>query len=169
MPTYFKICECGITFTTVRTARRYCSKDCAQLFQRRRMQSLRHDREAVQRYSEHEWQSKLRSAGYRCHYCASSLISESEFTGTRDHVVPLSRGGDNSIDNTVPSCWACNEAKGMMTGAEFMAARERREISEICNSPRLLEETTAAVLSTLVEKKSMHLALGLKPSMMRRV
>lgn len=29
-----------------------------------------------------------------------------------DHVIPLSRGGDHTIDNLVPSCAACNFSKG---------------------------------------------------------
>ena len=29
-----------------------------------------------------------------------------------DHLVPLSRGGENSPENIVPACWACNSSKG---------------------------------------------------------
>lgn len=50
---------------------------------------------------------------YTCQYCgrARSALRGREFL-TRDHVVPLSRGGDNSWRNVVTSCSACNNRKG---------------------------------------------------------
>ena len=29
-----------------------------------------------------------------------------------EHVIPLSRGGENTIYNVIPACWSCNERKG---------------------------------------------------------
>ncbi len=37
----------------------------------------------------------------------------------RDHVVPLSKGGEHSEDNLVPACAPCNLSKGNKTGAAF--------------------------------------------------
>lgn len=51
--------------------------------------------------------------GYRCQYCGRhrSRLRGREFL-TRDHVVPMSRGGDNSWQNVVTACSPCNNRKG---------------------------------------------------------
>ena len=50
---------------------------------------------------------------YTCQYCGRH---KSELRGrqflTRDHVLPVSRGGDNGWDNVVTSCSTCNNRKG---------------------------------------------------------
>ena len=50
--------------------------------------------------------------GYRCQYCGRhrNELRGREFL-TRDHVVPLSRGGDNTWENVVAACSACNNRK----------------------------------------------------------
>ena len=50
---------------------------------------------------------------YQCQYCGRHRadLRHREFL-TRDHVVPLSRGGDNSWGNCVTSCSSCNCRKG---------------------------------------------------------
>jgi 5-methylcytosine-specific restriction endonuclease McrA len=51
--------------------------------------------------------------GYCCQYCGRHRV---ELRGrdflTRDHVVPLSRGGLNSWENVVTACSPCNNRKG---------------------------------------------------------
>jgi len=44
--------------------------------------------------------------GGQCAYCAN--IGEL----TRDHVVPVIRGGQTTVDNVVPACRSCNSSKG---------------------------------------------------------
>ena len=50
---------------------------------------------------------------YTCQYCGRN---KGELRGrqflTRDHVVPLSRGGQNGWENVVTSCSTCNNRKG---------------------------------------------------------
>jgi 5-methylcytosine-specific restriction endonuclease McrA len=50
--------------------------------------------------------------GYRCQYCGKHRM---ELRGrdylTRDHVVPISRGGENTWDNVVTACAVCNNRK----------------------------------------------------------
>lgn len=50
---------------------------------------------------------------YRCQYCGRHRgeLKGREYL-TRDHVTPVSRGGDNSWKNVVTSCSPCNNRKG---------------------------------------------------------
>ena len=56
---------------------------------------------------------------YSCQYCGRR---RNELRGrqflTRDHVVPLSRGGGNTWENVVTSCSPCNNRKGDRLPAE---------------------------------------------------
>ena len=66
---------------------------------------------------------------YSCQYCGKH---KNELRGrqflTRDHVVPLSRGGDSTWENVVTSCSPCNNRKGN---------RLPREAGlELCAEPR---------------------------------
>ena len=51
-----------------------------------------------------------------CHYCKDPLLLEE---AGLDHKNPLSRGGTNTIDNVVISCWSCNQEKKVKTYEEF--------------------------------------------------
>jgi 5-methylcytosine-specific restriction endonuclease McrA len=57
--------------------------------------------------------------GYRCQYCGRhrSQLRGREFL-TRDHVVPMSRGGTNMWSNVVTACSPCNNRKGNHLPAE---------------------------------------------------
>ena len=51
--------------------------------------------------------------GYRCQYChrGHGELRHRECL-TRDHLIPLSRGGDNEWTNVVTACSTCNTRKG---------------------------------------------------------
>jgi 5-methylcytosine-specific restriction endonuclease McrA len=51
--------------------------------------------------------------GYRCQFCArpQAQLKPRECL-TRDHLVPLSRGGTNAWTNVVTACSSCNARKG---------------------------------------------------------
>ena len=50
---------------------------------------------------------------YRCQYCGRPSVQlRPREALTRDHVVPLSRGGLNTWTNVVTACSACNTRKG---------------------------------------------------------
>lgn len=56
-----------------------------------------------------------------CHYCNKQLTTKDEVTV--DHVIPVSKGGENAKDNFVISCKACNREKSNLSAeryAEFL-------------------------------------------------
>ena len=60
-----------------------------------------------------------------CAYCGTTLSLESM---TTDHVVSISNGGENDLDNLVPACLDCNNLKASMTLEEFTSmSKKRRE------------------------------------------
>ncbi len=54
-----------------------------------------------------EWLAKCAEYDQCCAYCHEKPTSL-----TLDHVIPLSKGGSNSIENCVPACLICNSSKG---------------------------------------------------------
>lgn len=60
-------------------------------------------------FTKKEWTSLLETYGGKCLSCGSNIKMEA------DHVIPISRGGSNSIDNIQPLCLKCNRSKGVKT------------------------------------------------------
>lgn len=56
-----------------------------------------------------DWRAVLKRYGTLCLCCGSSEPP------TIDHVIPLSRGGSNTVDNVQPLCNTCNMRKGTKT------------------------------------------------------
>jgi len=54
--------------------------------------------------------------GYLCLYCGEPFAARSL---TRDHVIPVSRGGENVWANVASACKACNHRKNNRTPAEW--------------------------------------------------
>ncbi len=59
-------------------------------------------------HSEEEWESLKAFYDYKCLRCGKR---EPEIQLTRDHVIPLTQGGTDSIDNVQPLCARCNSKK----------------------------------------------------------
>ena len=61
----------------------------------------------LEHYTSLEFELLCKSYDYRCLGCGSSPKRL-----TVDHVVPLSKGGNDTIDNIQPLCKPCNSSKG---------------------------------------------------------
>ncbi len=78
------------------------------------------------RVREHRWQHSYEAPltnralfardGYLCLYCGESFAPRKL---TRDHVIPLSRGGENVWSNVASACRACNHRKNDRSPAEW--------------------------------------------------
>jgi 5-methylcytosine-specific restriction endonuclease McrA len=70
--------------------------------------------------------------GRNCYYCGRRTFTAANIGGvariaTRDHKIPISRGGSDSAENIVLACMACNRVKGRMTDIEFEAQSRQFE------------------------------------------
>ena len=64
----------------------------------------------------HRWEIKqlIRKYSGRCVLCGEqvNLIHDDPRQATRDHIIPLSKGGRDTFDNLQLACSQCNQAKG---------------------------------------------------------
>lgn len=67
-----------------------------------------------------EWRALLARYDHKCAYCGKPITGRD---ATRDHKIPLSRGGAGDISNIVPACRSCNSAKHTRTHEEFKPSR----------------------------------------------
>ena len=63
----------------------------------------------------------LRRDGHRCQFCGRGDVSL-----TVDHVLPVSRGGEDSWENLVAACVHCNNTKGDRTPDEAVMPLRRK-------------------------------------------
>lgn len=64
-------------------------------------------------HTETEWRALVEKHGGRCAICKKRRPL------TRDHIRPLSKGGDNGIENIQPLCRPCNAKKGATYPYQF--------------------------------------------------
>lgn len=89
-------------------------KDCNRhVFAQRRRARLKG---AEGSYSRAEWEALLAQYDH-CPMClreweAIESPPNRDSVVTVDHIVPISKGGSNTIDNLQPLCYSCNSAKG---------------------------------------------------------
>lgn len=62
-------------------------------------------RNAPGTHTSQQWRDLCLEHDHCCVYCGERTIM------TRDHVIPLSKGGSNDISNIVPACLTCNLRK----------------------------------------------------------
>ena len=66
-----------------------------------------------QRITPGQWQAILARYAYRCAYCHKNKPL------TKDHVIPLSRGGSDHASNIIPACQSCNSRKGARPANQY--------------------------------------------------
>ena len=71
-------------------------------------------RTTLQGCSEHhtaaEWEALLAATGHTCLWCGANDVAM-----TKDHIVPVSKGGSNAVTNLQPLCKSCNSRKHTKT------------------------------------------------------
>ncbi len=63
-------------------------------------------RKIINALTAQEWLDILERHNFKCVYCGKKLIDL--FDTTRDHIIPISKGGHNIKENVVPACRSCN-------------------------------------------------------------
>lgn len=91
-----------------------------EIFRRYNLERRRRIVNAKGDFSLEGWAQKLAYYGSRCFYC-KNFLQNCEIT--KDHRIPLSRGGTNWLSNLVPACLACNDSKGTKTYHEYVKNR----------------------------------------------
>ena len=74
-----------------------------------RMRNIR-KRNAPGSHTFGEWETLKIQYNLTCPNC---LRKEPKIKLTEDHIIPLSRGGSNNIENIQPLCRSCNSRKGV--------------------------------------------------------
>jgi 5-methylcytosine-specific restriction endonuclease McrA len=64
--------------------------------------------------AELTWREVAERDGMNCRYCGVLTVEAHEdrrLWPTHDHVIPLARGGEHSMENAALACWSCNTSK----------------------------------------------------------
>jgi 5-methylcytosine-specific restriction endonuclease McrA len=67
-----------------------------------------------------EWIDLLKKHDNKCYYCGARMTKKPGLKQrTRDHIIPVTKGGKDEISNIVPACRSCNSQKGARTYEEW--------------------------------------------------
>lgn len=106
-----KICfACKNIFDAYRSNQIFCSTRCchhihSEMYQHRKYNASRGAKGTHTRY---QWEMLKERYNFMCLCCKRQ---EPEIKLEEDHVVPLTKGGDDTIDNIQPLCRSCNSQK----------------------------------------------------------
>ena len=95
-----------------------------------RAERMEHARSIAIHTSE-EWEAMKSVFDYKCCICGCDIEGN---TPTKDHVIPVSVGGSDGIDNIQPSCRSCNVSKGVKTG-DYRFKGWKKELSKHLANP----------------------------------
>lgn len=92
----------------------------------------KHRRRALGNINFTEWITKVAMLGNKCQIC---FRTEPEIKITIDHIIPVSKGGTNHIDNLQPLCVGCNSKKHNKTLSNYdiIEIRKRALLQEVAN------------------------------------
>lgn len=129
---------CGTMFYPRTHANTLCSVPCHKRAAKARRRAR--ERGAAGTYTWVEVTRIWVSINRCCAYCDQPTTDYEP-----DHVVPLSKGGSNSITNVVPSCQRCNGDKRDLSLTEWYDDRARRQLPARILNPSLTHLTWAAL------------------------
>jgi 5-methylcytosine-specific restriction endonuclease McrA len=96
----FHMCKyCGGLFRPTSKRHKFC---CGSAVRGQRLVEARR----LGTHTGYEWECRQLEFGFACAYCGITGVML-----TKDHIVPISRGGSDGIDNIVPACTSCNSSK----------------------------------------------------------
>jgi len=75
---------------------RHCARERKRYLSKMTNSTLTHD----------QWQEILKAYDYKCAYCGTSKKKL-----TQDHIIPISKGGEHTVQNVIPACMRCNREK----------------------------------------------------------
>jgi 5-methylcytosine-specific restriction endonuclease McrA len=87
-------------------------------------------------FSLKDWYSLLEEFDYKCAYCKERTNHLSP-----DHVIPLSRGGENTLNNILPACTTCNTSKNKKLLEEWIPNLNDKMNEYFDAHPIICEET----------------------------
>ena len=93
-----RLCRCGAVVTG-RCSACARTREVARGSRQQRGYGAAHDRLRV---------LVLERDGYRCHWCGGPATAA-------DHLTPLSKGGESTLDNMVAACIGCNSKRAVAT------------------------------------------------------
>ena len=89
----------------------YKQTDAGKIVNRRKSKAYRSRKAgAIGSHTTEEWYEVLAEYNFKCAICGSTENL------TEDHIVPLSRGGSDYIENIQPLCSRCNASKNNKVG-----------------------------------------------------
>jgi hypothetical protein len=87
-----------------------------------------------------------------CVYCDSQVSSP---LSTGDHIVPLHEGGEDSLDNFLPSCRSCNSSKGKKDMVKWWISHKGRNISDLMKKDPAILRAYLRVMTKHLEKNGL--------------